>query len=264
MLCLLYPVVSVEGGHRWTLLVLVGVPVFAWAFVRWERRLREAGRPPLLDVGLLRGLPGYTNGLLVGSTYFAGYTGILLVLSVYLQTGLGYAPLQAGFLLMPFALGSAIAAPLSGRIVPRFGRRLTVIALAVTMAGVCLMALFVAGHDPSGLAWVAAPLMFLTGFGGGAVVSPNITLTLADVPPRMGGAAGGALQTGQRIGSAIGAAVLMTVYQATLPSGAGTALRVTLSTALVVLGVALLMSVRAFRHDDGVFDTEPAPTADTG
>jgi len=58
--------------------------------------------------------------------------------------------------------------------------------------------------------------------------------------------------------------VLMTVYQATLPSGAGTALRVTLSTALVVLGVALLMSVRAFRHDDGVFDTEPAPTADTG
>ena len=64
----------------------------------------------------------------------------------------------------------------------------------------------------------------------------------------MGGAAGGALQTGQRIGSAIGAAVLMTVYQATLPTS-GRALRVTLSTALVVLGVALLMSVRAFRHE---------------
>jgi MFS family permease len=106
--------------------------------------------------------------------------------------------------------------------------------------------------------------MFLTGFGGGAVVSPNITLTLADVPPRMGGAAGGALQTGQRIGSAIGAAVLMTVYQTTLPAGAGTALRVTLSTALVVLGVALVMSVRAFRHHDGVFEREVAPPADTG
>jgi MFS family permease len=264
VLCLLYPVVSVEGGHRWPLLILVGVPVFAWAFVRWERRLREAGRPPLLDVGLLRGLPGYTNGLLVGSTYFAGYTGILLVLSVYLQTGLGYAPLQAGFLLVPFALGSAISSPLAGRFVPRFGRRLTVIALAATMVGVCLLALFVAGHDPSGLFWVAAPLMFLTGFAGGAVVSPNITLTLADVPPRMGGAAGGALQTGQRIGSAIGAAVLMTVYQTTLPAGAGPALRITLSTALVVLGVALLMSIRALRHDDGVFDAEPAPTADTG
>ena len=264
VLCLLYPIVSVEGGHHRPLLLLVGVPLFAWAFVRWERRVREADRPPLLDVGLLRGLPGYTNGLLVGSTYFAGYTGILLVLSVYLQTGLAYAPLQAGLLLMPFALGAAIASPLAGRLVPRFGRRLTVIALAVTMLGVCLLALFVAGHDPHGLVWVAAPLMFLTGLGGGAVVSPNITLTLADVPPRMGGAAGGALQTGQRIGSAIGAAVLMTVYQATLPAGAGTALRTTLSTALVVLGVALVMSVRAFRHDDGVFDTELSPSSTPG
>ena len=234
------------------------MPVFAWAFVRWERRLREADRPPLLDVGLLRGLPGYTNGLLVGSTYFAGYTGILLVLSVYLQTGLGYAPLQAG------SPAHAVRPRVRDRRPALRAHRAAVRAApdrdraGVTMSGVGLMALFVAGHDPSGLAWVAAPLMFLTGFGGGAVVSPNLTLTLADVPPRMGGAAGGALQTGQRIGSAIGAAVLMTVYQATLPSGAGTALRVTLSTALVVLGVALVMSVRAFRHDDGVFDPRSA------
>jgi len=254
--CLLYPVVSVEGGHRWSLLLLVGVPVFAWAFVRWERRLRAANRPPLLDIGLLRSLPGYTNGLLVGSTYFAGYTGILLVLSVYLQDGLGFSPLDAGFLLMPFAVGSAISSPLAGRIVSRLGRRLTVIALGANMIGVCLIALLVAGHDPSGLAWVAAPVMFLTGFAGGAVVSPNISITLADVPPRMGGAAGGALQTGQRIGSAIGAAVLMTVYGTTQQTGAGTALRITLSTALVVLAVALLMAVRALRQDDGVFEPD--------
>ena len=58
--------------------------------------------------------------------------------------------------------------------------------------------------------------MFLAGVGGGGVISPNFTLTLAEVPPQMGGAAGGALQTGQRIGSALGAALLMTVYQASL------------------------------------------------
>ena len=62
--------------------------------------------------------------------------------------------------------------------------------------------------------WTLAPAMFLAGIGGGGVISPNFTLTLAEVPPRMGGAAGGALQTGQRIGSALGAALLMTVYQA--------------------------------------------------
>ncbi|HEU4999245.1 MAG TPA: MFS transporter [Lapillicoccus sp.] len=260
VLCLLYPVVSVEAGERWTLLLLVGVPLFAWAFVRWERRLHELNRPPLLDIGLLRGLPGYTNGLLVGTTYFAGYTGILLVLSVYLQEGLGYSPLDAGFLLMPFAVGSAISSPLAGRIVPRLGRRLTVIALAVTMTGVCLLALLVAGRDPSGLAWVAVPVMFLTGLGGGAVVSPNISITLADVPPRMGGAAGGALQTGQRIGSAIGAAVLMTVYVSVQHSGTGLALRIALSTSLALLAVALLMALRALRHDDGRIDGEVNPS----
>jgi EmrB/QacA subfamily drug resistance transporter len=264
VLSLLYPIVSIEGGNRWTLLVLLLVPVFAWVFVRWERRVSAARRPPLLDLSLLRSLPGYTNGLLVGSTYFAGYTGILLVFSVYLQQGLGYAPLDAGLLLMPFAVGSAISSPLAGRIVPRLGRRLTVIALTVTMTGVCLVAVFVAGHPSSGLAWVAVPILFLTGLGGGAVVSPNITLTLADVPPRMGGAAGGALQTGQRIGSAIGAAVLMTVYETTQRSGAGSALRWSLGAAIVMLAVALVMAVRALRHDDGVFDLEVSPSSTPG
>lgn len=49
-------------------------------------------------------------------------------------------------------------------------------------------------------------------------VSPNVTLTLAEVPTRMGGAAGGAVQTGQRIGASIGAAVVMSTYQLALSS----------------------------------------------
>ncbi len=49
------------------------------------------GAPPLLDVALLRQLPGYANGLAVGTLYFIGFTGIFLVLSVYLQDGLGYS-----------------------------------------------------------------------------------------------------------------------------------------------------------------------------
>ncbi len=42
----------------------------------------------------------------------------------------------------------------------------------------------------------------------------------------MGGAAGGALQTGQRIGSSIGAALLITVYEVAVgPTSPDTALR---------------------------------------
>jgi hypothetical protein len=51
------------------------------------------------------------------------------------------------------------------------------------------------------------------------VASPNTTLTLESVPTQMAGAAGGALQTAQRIGAALGTAILATVYYHALLSG---------------------------------------------
>ncbi|WP_343061557.1 MFS transporter [Nocardioides luti] len=247
VLCLLYPVVRVEGGARWPLVLLAGVPLFAWGFVRWERRTAERGHPPLLDLGLLRRLPGYLNGLLVGTLYFTGYTGLLLVISIYLQEGQGLTPLQTGLLLMPFAVGSAVAAPVAGRFVTDVGRGLTVAALSVMLLGMVLVALLAPGRDPL-WPWLL-PTLLLTGLGGGAVVSPNITLTLAEVPPRMGGAAGGALQTGQRIGSSIGAAVLVTVYQVSVGTTSdGAALRIALLTGAAIIVAALAMAVRAWRQ----------------
>ncbi|MCD4524166.1 MFS transporter [Nocardioides sp. cx-173] len=248
VLCLLYPVVRLEGGEQLPLLLLLGVPLFAWVFVTWERRLARRGQAPLLDLALLKELPGYVNGLAVGALYFTGFTGVLLVVSVHLQGDLGYTPLDTGLLLLPFAVGSAIAAPLAGRVVSDLGRRLTVLALGVMMTGVLAFTVLAPYADPL---WpVAVPALLVAGVGGGAVISPNITLTLNDVPPRMGGAAGGALQTGQRIGSAIGAALLMTVYELTREQASSErALQAALATALVVLSVALAMSVQALRQE---------------
>jgi hypothetical protein len=77
-----------------------------------------------------------------------------------------------------------------------------------------------------------------------------MTLTLAEVPPRMGGAAGGALQTGQRIGSSIGAALLVTVYQVSAGPGTDdTALRTALLTGAVIIVAALAMAVRSLRQE---------------
>ncbi len=150
-------------------------------------------------------------------------------------------------MIAPFAVGSAISAPLAGRIVSTVGRLLTVLALVVMITGVVLVAVLTPGHDPL-WPWLV-PSLFVTGLGGGAVVSPNITLTLDQVPPRMGGAAGGALQTGQRIGSSIGAAVLVTVYEVTMGSAAaGTALRAALVTGAVLAGAALVLATRAWRR----------------
>lgn len=256
VLCLLYPLVSLESGARWPLVLLVGVPVFGWAFGAWEHRLKRDGHEPLLDLDLLRRLPGFGNGMLVGTVYFTGFTGVFLVASVWLQGSRDVSALHAGLLLTPFALGSAITSPLAGRLVSTIGRSITVGALLVMMVGVLGAALVAPGRPTEDLWWAFAPFLLLAGLGGGAVVSPNITLTLQEVPPRMGGAAGGALQTGQRIGSSLGAALLATTYQVVAGgSGGDTAIRVALLVALAVLALALAAAVMALRSSRRVATT---------
>ncbi len=246
VLCILYPLVSLESGARLPLALVALAPGFLVAFVRWERRVVQRGGAPVLDVGLLRATPGYAGGLAVGTLYFTGFTGIFLVLSVFLQEGLGHSPLEAGLLITPFALGSAVTAPAAGRLVSVVGRKITLIGIAVMMSGVLAAALLVPGRSPGDLAWVLVPTLLLAGLGGGFVISPNFTLSLADVPPAMGGAAGGALQTGARIGSAIGAALLMTTYHV-VDASPSRSLQVALFTALVVLSVAMAFAVRDLR-----------------
>jgi MFS family permease len=97
--------------------------------------------------------------------------------------------------------------------------------------------------------WVVVPVLLVGGLGAGAVISPNITLTLDHVPPRMGGAAGGALQTGQRIGSALGSAAGITAYTlGTTAYDAETGLRAALVVSAVLLASSLAVAVRALRR----------------
>jgi EmrB/QacA subfamily drug resistance transporter len=246
VLCLLFPLVSLEGGARLPLVLLVAAGPLLWAFVRWEQALRRRGGAPLLDVELLRTLPGYAGGLAVGTLYFTGFTGIFLVLSVHLQDARGLTALETGFLLTPFAIGAAVTAPVAGHLVSRIHRRLTVTALLVMMSGVLVVALLAPGRSATGLAWLLVGGLLLAGLGGGGVISPNFTLTLAEVPPAMGGAAGAALQTGQRIGSSLGAALLITVYEvAAEPLDTDRALQLALGTSLLVLSTALVTAVLA-------------------
>lgn len=251
VLCVLLPLVGVMDGVSPLLALLALAPVLLWLFLRWERRVVARAGAPLLDVALLGRAPGYGTGILVGALYFTGFTGVFLVLSVFLQDGLGYSPLSTGLMLTPFAVGSALTASPAGHWVSRVGRRLTVLAIVIVIVGLLAVALLVPAHADGLLwPWLVLPLL-LAGLGGGGVVSPNFTLTLAEVPPRMGGAAGGALQTGQRIGSAVGAALMMTAYQVTVSrtDDTGTALQAAIGTALVVLVGALVLATRDLRLD---------------
>ena len=97
-----------------------------------------------------------------------------------------------------------------------------------------------------------APPLLVAGIGGGWVISPNTTMTLRCVPVAMAGSAGGALQTGQRIGGAIGTAALPGVFYARarrerhgLPRGRHLAVAAAVVSVVVALGVAVVEWRRA-------------------
>ena len=242
VLCVLLPVVRAMAHPvtAWWLLLPLA-PLAAWLFVRWERSVIARGRGPLLDVRLVRTAPGFATGIALQTVYFAGFSGLWLVLALFFQDGLGYTAFESGLAVTPFAVGSAVTAVVAGRLVGRWGRRLTVGGLLLVTAGFARLVLTIDAPGSTAL-HTAIPLL-VAGVGSGAVISPNVTMTLSNVPPHMGGASGGAIQTGARVGSAIGAAVLATTFRVSLdgadyPDAARLAFGCAIGFVLVALALA--------------------------
>ncbi|AXX29986.1 DHA2 family efflux MFS transporter permease subunit [Actinosynnema pretiosum subsp. pretiosum] len=230
---------------------LIGVAVALVAvFVPWERAAKRRHGHPLVDFALLR-TRGYSTGVALGLVYFAGFTSIFFVLTLFLQQGHGYTPLQAGLALTTYSVGGATAAAIGGRLVGRHGRVVVVVGLALEAAGLVVVDLVLRGApERIGLA-IALP-MLVAGIGNGLVIAPNQTLALHDVPPRQSGTAAGVLQTGQRIGSAIGISAAGAVFFAALGGGGWdhaitTSLLVTIGLILLALVVGLVDLVQGRR-----------------
>ncbi|MFJ9907462.1 MFS transporter [Streptomyces sp. NPDC101152] len=209
VLALMLPLVLAESGgvrQLWWLF-LVGAALLV-TFTRWERRVASRQGQPLLDPRLVTTVRGYAIGAAIATLYFVGFSGVWLVFALFFQNGLGYSPLRSGLAVTPFALGSALAAAIAGRLVDRLGRLLTVCGLVGVTVGLGGTALVLRLAPAGAVPWLTLPVLLLGGVGSGCVISPNVTMTLRDVPVRMAGAAGGALQTGQRLGGAVGTAAL--------------------------------------------------------
>src|SRR4051794_9755508 len=262
VLGLLFPAVQFDADHdpRLGLLFLPALAVLA-GFVGWERGPGRRRGYPLVDLRLFR-IRSFADGTVLAVLFFCAYTGTPLVLALFLQEGLGFSPLQSGLTASSYAVGAALSAPVGGRLVPRLGQRVLVGALAlfaVGVAGAALVADQLAG-DVHGraVALAMAPALLVAGLGGGSVITPNQALSLADVDVRGGSTAGGVLQTAQRIGNALGAAVITAVFYAAVSGAAsggesrqadfGTAYAVSLLVSVVFAAAALVLAVRDVRR----------------
>jgi MFS family permease len=241
MLCVLFPLAEAEAGGQW---LLLAAPVVAAAFVTWERRVVRLRGEPLVDLGLLVRIPGYLSGVLVGAAYFFGFSGVWLVFSLFFQLGLGHSALQSGLAVTPFAVGVAVSAIAGGRFAGRLGSLLVVVGLALALVGLVATIVALLAAPPEVVVWIIAAPLFVAGLGGGCVVPTNTAMTLRLVPLRCAGSAGGVLQTGQRLGAAIGAAAVAGAFYVVLGIAEVTAaVSVGIGGAALGVGVALVIAV---------------------
>lgn len=247
VLAFIFPFVE-AGGNVFVWLLLPVAVLLVWIWIRWERRYVRLGLSPMVDLKIFA-TPSYTNGIIIMTLYFMGITSVWVLVALYVQESDGKTALQSGLFGIPAALLSAYAAHWSGSRVLRLGRRLVIGGLLLALFGLGLSIFVVLMHEAGYLSvwWLVVSLSFV-GLAQGAVISPNQTLTLAEVPLDYAGSSGAIMQTGQRIGTAVGIAVITAVTFSTLELASWpTAVVVGFGLVALVVVLAILVAIRDLR-----------------
>jgi hypothetical protein len=218
---LVYPLIQGRelGWPVWTYVSMAASLVVFGVFWRHLARRERAGSDPLVTPSVFTHR-GYSGGLLVLTLFFAGMTGSVLAVTLFLQIGQHFSAIHAGLTLVPVPLGVAIAAPLSaGKLGPRYGGRAVIQAGgAVTLVGYGLLILAIDGAASVG-SWDLVPSLLAVGIGMGLLITSLFDTILAAVTDAETGSASGVLNALQQLAGAIGVAVLGTVFFTAVADG---------------------------------------------
>jgi EmrB/QacA subfamily drug resistance transporter len=241
-LCIIYPLVQgrEEGWPLWIFGILALGIVLLGVFALAERRGHGS---PLIEPSLLQNR-AFTGGLALGVVFFTAFGGLGLVLSLYTQLGLGFSPLHAGLTLAPLSLGAAIGAGSSFALIPRFGRLVLQLGLAVIVPSMVALALTVQHTGAGTSSWDLAPSLAACGIGLGWVFGPMFNIILAGVREHEVGSASGTLTAIQQLGNSLGVALLATLFFSVINDGdtSSTALERTTIVAAVLFALSLVLS----------------------
>jgi len=226
LLLLLYPLVQGRqmGWPTWTFVAMAAsLPALA-LFVWYERIKSRRDGSPLVELSLFRER-GFSVGMAIALTFFLGIASFGLVLTLFLQLGLGFTPLHAGLTFLPFSLGLLASSGAAARLAPKFGRGVTMAGALITAAGMAGLIVIVHHYGAAVSTWDLVPGLVAAGFGLGAVIAPLADIVLARVPAQHAGSASGVFNTGLQVGNSIGIAVIGVIFFAMLGGQSGSAAR---------------------------------------
>ena len=231
-----------DNPSTWWFLLAGIITAGTWFW--WEQRYRFKGRSPMVNLSLFR-IRSFTLGSAMIAVFFAGTTTIWVLLAQFVQLGAGESALIAGMVGLPAAIVSVYSSYVGGRLVVKYGRWLVVTGLVLNIAGLALVILAAFAITDGASVWLLALAVLPIGLGAGWITSPNQTLTLREVPTNHGGTAGGIMQTGQRIGTAMGTAAVTGLFFSHTASGYDVALLWGFS----LIGIFMLLALAIALYD---------------
>ncbi|MBT2507709.1 DHA2 family efflux MFS transporter permease subunit [Streptomyces sp. ISL-98] len=213
---------SWSGGPSPVLVAFVASALVLLAFWRRQAALSRTNGDPLMDVRLFS-IPSFRNGNVVTLVVGLGEFGIIAVLPLWLQFALDYSAFQAGLALVALAVGSFVASGASFSMAASVPAPAQVrIGLILEAAGLVMLGL-IATTDSAW--WLIAIALFIYGIGVGFATAQVTNIVLMDVRAESAGQGSGIQSAARELGSALGIAVLTTVYFSTLTSSLGDRLR---------------------------------------
>ena len=266
LLAIVYALIE-ANQYGWTsarilcLLVIGAVALAAFVLLEQHQRL------PMLDLSLFRS-GTFAGANLVAILVTLAMFGIFVFFPIYMQTFLGWSPIQAGAALLPWTLMIVVFAPIAGKLSDRVGSRWLMAGGMSVVAVCCLLLSTVTLH--SGF-WNMVPAFLLGGLGMSFVMTPMSAAAMGAAPVDKAGVASGVLNTFRQVGVALGIGVTGAIVAdraaAATRGGAtpaeafvhGLTFGMRVSAAICFGGaIAAAILVRRYRHADASRPVEAA------
>ena len=207
----------VTGGMLLLVYSLVKAPDFGWGAARTIGGLAVAAtllagfvvnelrvRNPLVPMEILR-VKGVAVADVTQLITAAGFLPMFFFLTLYMQTVLGYSPIQTGLAYLPLTGGFIIATSISSQLFARIGTKPVIVVGAVIASG----GLYLLSRIPVDGSYVSdiLPGLLIASIGLGGVFVGATTAANAGVSEDKAGLAAGLLNTGTQLGAALGLAI---------------------------------------------------------
>ncbi|QFG24543.1 MFS transporter [Actinomadura sp. WMMB 499] len=212
MSALVWTVNGLAHGVSWPALSLTVAALTA--FVVWELRTPS----PMVPLSLFRDRD-FAGDSLSLTLIQVGNGGLLLVLTRYLQFGLGHTPTEAGLAFIPMALASLISNGVGAALGGRIGNRaVAALGMVVMAAGFGILA------ASSGSPATLAAAQFVLGAGGGLAMPSAVAALMGAIHTERAGGGSALHDAIPRAGAALGVVALGSLatgaYAAAMPADA--------------------------------------------